>query len=138
MRPRAQIALVIACGAIAGGTVVAGCDSGDSDTAAAEATSSGMDSTAASPSSGGAAESTETIDIADFKYDPETVTVKAGAELTWTNSDAAAHTATADDSSFDTGDLDKGDSKSVTFDNAGSFTYYCRFHPFMKATVEVQ
>ena len=48
------------------------------------------------------------------------------------------HTATADDSSFDTGDLDKGDSKSVTFDKPGTFTYYCRFHPFMKATVEVQ
>ena len=64
--------------------------------------------------------------------------MKAGTEVTWTNSDDATHTATADDGSFDTGDLDKGDSKTVTFDEPGSFTYYCRFHPFMKATVEVQ
>ena len=83
-------------------------------------------------------QSTDKVRIADFKYAPETVTVTAGTEVTWTNSDDATHTATADDSSFDTGDLDKGDAKSVTFDQAGSFTYYCRFHPFMKATVEVQ
>ena len=86
----------------------------------------------------GSAAATDQIEIADFKYDPETVTVDAGTEVTWTNSDDAAHTATADDSSFDTGDLDQGDSNSVTFDEPGTFTYYCRFHPFMKATVEVQ
>ena len=137
MRPRGEIAVLLACGALVAGTAVAGCGSGDSaSNASAEPASTTTQSTASS--SGGAAESTDMIDIADFKYDPETVTVKAGAELTWTNSDDATHTATADDSSFDTGDLDKGDSKSVTFDKAGSFTYYCRFHPFMKATVEVQ
>ena len=85
-----------------------------------------------------AAQSTDKVDIADFAFDPETITVKAGTKVTWTNSDDATHTATADDGSFDTGDLDKGDSKSVTFDKPGTFTYYCRFHPFMKATVEVQ
>ncbi len=66
------------------------------------------------------------------------MTVEAGTEVNWTNSDDAPHTATADDESFDTGDLDKGDSGSVTFDQPGTFSYYCRFHPFMKATVEVQ
>lgn len=100
--------------------------------------STAADTTTAASSAGGAAESTDKIDISDFKFDPETVTVKAGTEVTWTNSDDAAHTATADDSSFDTGDMDKGDSASVTFDKPGTFTYYCRFHAFMKATVEVQ
>ena len=69
---------------------------------------------------------------------PEAVAVEAGTEVTWTNSDDATHTATADDSSFDTGDLNEGDWASVTFDEPGTFSYYCRFHPFMKATVEVQ
>ena len=111
---------------------VAGCGSDDSDSAAtAQAAATPTTTTMES-------ESTDKVEIADFKYAPETVTVKAGTEVTWTNSDDATHTATADDSSFDTGDLDKGDAKSVTFDQAGSFTYYCRFHPFMKATVEVQ
>ena len=126
--PRKAIALLVTCGALAG---TAGCG-GDDETTTAAAQSQPATSTTAT------AGPTGTIDIADFKYDPETVTVKAGSEVTWTNSDAAAHTATADDSSFDTGDLDQGDSKSVTFDKPGRFTYYCRFHPFMKATVAVQ
>jgi len=125
--PRKAIALLVTCGALAG---TAGCG-GDDETTAAQ-------SQPATESTTATAEPTDTIDIADFKYDPETVTVKAGSEVTWTNSDEAAHTATADDSSFDTGDLDQGDSKSVTFGKPGTFTYYCRFHPFMKASVEVR
>ena len=77
-------------------------------------------------------ESTDEIDIADFKFDPEAVTVEAGTEVTWTNGDEAPHTATADDGSFDTGTLDLDDSKPVTLDQPGTYSYYCRFHPFMK------
>ena len=128
MRSRAQIGLVL----VAGAALLAGCGSGDSDPATSAASAPTTTMTAA------AAESTDKVDVADFAFDPQTISVKAGTEVTWTNSDDATHTATADDGSFDTGDLDKGDSKSVTFDKAGSFTYYCRFHPFMKATVEVQ
>ena len=108
--------------------VFAGCGGDDSDS-----TTSAESASTASP-----AVSTAKIDVADFKYMPDAVTVEAGAEITWTNSDDAPHTATADDSSFDTGDLDRGDSASVTFEEPGTFSYYCRFHPFMKATVEVQ
>ena len=137
--PSNKIAVLIVSGALAGGMVAAGCGSDDdpgSTTTAATTSTQAEETTAAS--AGGAAESTDAIEIADFKYDPETVTVKAGTEVTWTNSDDAPHTATADDSSFDTGDLETGDSQSVTLDQPGTFSYYCRFHPFMKATVEVQ
>ena len=126
------IALLAAIGAIVAGTIVGGCGGDGSSTS----TSAGSSSTTAGAT--GSAAATDQIEIADFKYDPETVTVDAGTEVTWTNSDDAAHTATADDNSFDTGDLDQGDSNSVTFDEPGTFTYYCRFHPFMKATVEVK
>ena len=126
------IALLAAIGAIVAGTIVGGCGGDGSSTS----TSAGSSSTTAGAT--GSAAATDQIEIADFKYDPETVTVDAGTEVTWTNSDDAAHTATADDSWFDTGDLDQGDSNSVTFDEPGTFTYYCRFHPFMKATVEVK
>ena len=124
---RTAIALAGVMGAIA----FAGCGGDDSGSS----TSPESSSTAAAPTS---AESTDKIDISDFKYLPPAVTVEAGTKVTWTNSDDAAHTATADDSSFDTGDLDQGDSKTITFDEPGTFSYYCRFHPFMKATVEVQ
>jgi plastocyanin len=57
--------------------------------------------------------------------------------VTWTNQDFAPHTATADDGSFDTGRLDQGETGSVTFDQPGTYTYTCTFHPNMKGTVVV-
>lgn len=77
------------------------------------------------------------VDITNFKYLPETITVKAGSKVTWVNNDGAPHTATAGDT-FDTGNLEKGDSKSVTVDKAGSYSYVCEFHAFMKGTVVVE
>ena len=121
----------IACAGMAAVIAFAGCGGDGSGST----TSSGPASTAAAPA---AAESTGMIDIADFKYMPAAVTVSAGTKVTWTNSDDAAHTATADDDSFDTGDLDQGDSKTVTLDEPGTYSYFCRFHPFMKATIEVE
>ncbi len=133
-------AVVLAYAALAAGAAFAGCGSGEGDSmaSAAPAVAAGEQSSAGGEMSGGSAESTDRIDIADFKYDPETVTVKAGTEITWTNGDEAAHTATADDSSFDTGTLDLNDEGSASFDKPGTYSYYCRFHPFMEATVEVE
>ena len=71
-------------------------------------------------------------------FEPEEITVPAGTEVTFTNQDKAAHTATADDGSFDTEELGKGDSAQTTFDDPGTYTYFCRFHVFMKGTVEVE
>ena len=78
------------------------------------------------------------MEIVDFEYAPETLTVPAGTKVTWTNSDDAAHTATADDGSFDTDTLHQGDSAGVVLDEPGTYTYYCRFHAFMKATIEAE
>ena len=89
------------------------------------------------PESGGAAVQAATVDITDFTYAPVTVKVSKGGSVEWTNGDKAPHTATAEDDSFDTGNLKKGDSAKVTFDEPGTFTYICTFHPFMQATVEV-
>jgi plastocyanin len=79
-----------------------------------------------------------TVDIASFKYKPAEVTVRKGGRVRWTNSDSAAHTATADDRSFDTQTIDRGAAGMVTFTTAGTFPYHCDFHPFMKATVVVR
>jgi plastocyanin len=85
-----------------------------------------------------AARAQATVDIASFKYKPVTVAVRKGGRVRWTNSDSAAHTATADDRSFDTQTIDKGAARMVTFTTAGTFAYHCDFHPFMKATVVVK
>ena len=78
------------------------------------------------------------VEIADFEYAPEMLTVPAGTKVTWSNSDEASHTATADDGSFDTGTLRQGDEVGVVLDEPGTYSYFCRFHAFMKATVEVE
>jgi LPXTG-motif cell wall-anchored protein len=75
--------------------------------------------------------------ISDFKFTPSTVTVTAGESVTWTNSGPAAHSATADDGSFDTGILRKGTSGSHTFTRAGTYTFHCTPHPFMTGKVVV-
>jgi plastocyanin len=76
--------------------------------------------------------------IANFRYDPETITVEPGQPVTFVNSDVAPHTATADDEkSFDTGRLEIEDEGELTFDEPGTYGYFCDFHPFMRGTVEV-
>ena len=76
--------------------------------------------------------------ISDFKFSPKTVTVNEGDSVTFTNDGPTVHTATAEDGSFDTGNLNAGDSDTVTFDSAGTIAYICTPHPFMKGTVVVQ
>jgi len=77
------------------------------------------------------------VQIVGFQFEPATVEVEVGDSVTWTNGDEAPHTATADDGSFDTGTLEQGASGSVTFDTAGSFSYFCAIHPDMMGTVTV-
>ncbi len=73
-------------------------------------------------------------------FDPEPVEVEAGAKIEWVNDDDANHTATSDDgSSFDTGNLDAGQtSEPITLDKPGEYTYVCAVHPYMHGTVEVK
>jgi amicyanin len=78
------------------------------------------------------------VDIFNYKFDPETVTVKAGTTVVWTNKDEIPHTVASSDKSFPgSPGLDTGDSYSYTFTKAGSYDYYCTLHPFMKGKVIV-
>ena len=78
-----------------------------------------------------------TVDIASFKYKPETVTVAKGTKVTWVNQDKAGHTATFT-GGLDTDRLEKGDRKALTFDKPGRFPYVCAFHAFMTGVVVVK
>ena len=101
---------------------------------------SGTSSTgAAANANAGAAGAETTVDISNFKFVPATITVKQGAQLTVTNKDSTAHTATADSGgAFDTGDINPGSSKTVTLSKAGRFAYHCTIHPFMHGVIVVQ
>jgi plastocyanin len=59
--------------------------------------------------------------------------------VTWTNSDTAPHTATAQDREvLQSGTLNPGVSYSQIFDQPGTFDYFCEFHANMKGTIIVQ
>ena len=77
------------------------------------------------------------VEIEDFAYDPDPVTVAAGGKVTWINRDSEPHTATAEDGSFDTGSLDEGKLGSESFKEPGTYAYICSIHPDMHGTVEV-
>ena len=76
--------------------------------------------------------------VRDFAFAPGSVTVDVGDTVTWTNEGPTPHTATADDGSFDTGVFEAGESRSHTFDQAGTFQYFCQPHPQMRGTVTVR
>jgi amicyanin len=78
------------------------------------------------------------VTIADFSFTPATITVNAGDTVTWNNNGPTPHSATSTNGAFDTGILRKGQSGSHTFDEAGTYSYFCTPHPYMKATVVVQ
>lgn len=77
------------------------------------------------------------VTIADFSFTPASVTIHVGDTVTWTNHGPSAHTATANNGSFNTGVLQKGQSASHTFTTAGTVTYICSIHPFMHGTIVV-
>ena len=95
----------------------------------------GADTSNATPSVG---TKSEAVAMRDFAFTPGNLQVPVGATVTFTNDDAAPHTATAQDGSWDTGLLNKGESKAITFDKAGDFEYYCTVHPAMIARLTVR
>ncbi|HZU14027.1 MAG TPA: cupredoxin family copper-binding protein [Chloroflexota bacterium] len=83
---------------------------------------------------------TATVTIRNFAFAPATLTIAAGTTVTWMNADSVAHTSTSDPGdamSWDSGSISPGSSFSLTFTQAGTFTYHCSIHPFMKGTIIV-
>lgn len=71
-------------------------------------------------------------------YIPSTLTVSTGKTVVWFNGDTAAHTVTSTTNAFDSGDMASGATYQFTFNTAGSYDYYCTYHPFMKGAIVVQ
>jgi len=89
------------------------------------------------PGGGAHAAASASVTMGDFFFSPASVTVAVGDTVSWRNTGEAPHNATADDGSFSTPDLNKGQSASHTFSQAGTFSYICTIHPNMKGTVRV-
>ena len=76
-------------------------------------------------------------------YLPSIITINQGQQVTWSNEDAAFHTVTSglyDEPSdlFDSGHLDPEQKFIVSFDEPGTFDYFCTLHPWMAGKVIVE
>ena len=73
------------------------------------------------------------------------MTINRGATVTWENPDIAAHTTTSFKGSisgivgleWDSGLIAKNQSYSHTFDEAGTYDYFCTVHPWMEGKIIV-
>jgi len=83
-------------------------------------------------------------ETADGCFIPSPVTINVGGIVTWENNDTAAHTATGGSATegpsgvFDSSLIMAGSSFSHTFEDAGTFDYFCMVHPWMVGAVIVE
>jgi alcohol dehydrogenase (cytochrome c) len=79
-----------------------------------------------------------TVDVVDYLYQPQQVQVPRGTTVNFNNAGTIPHTATAQDNTWDTGDIAPGQVGAVTFDAVGTWIYSCTPHPWMIGKLVVQ
>src|SRR5437660_290923 len=83
---------------------------------------------AACGGAGGSSPSGPMVTVLDNEFSPKQIHINAGDTLTWVNNGQVAHTVTADDNKFDSGNIDTGKTYSHTFTTPGTYAYYCALH----------
>ncbi|MFL5895880.1 MAG: plastocyanin/azurin family copper-binding protein [Thermoleophilaceae bacterium] len=78
------------------------------------------------------------VNIIFQAFSPSQLDVLPGETVQWTNVSDRRHTVTADDGSFDSGDVFGGDTFSEKFDAQGAYAYHCRVHAGMVGEVDVR
>ena len=79
------------------------------------------------------------IEIRDFHFNPETIRVKSGAQITWINKDEEPHTVVSVEKQFKKSQpLDTDQSFTVTMGAPGTYSYFCSVHPKMTGTIIVE
>ncbi len=76
--------------------------------------------------------------IRNLAYQIPNIQVSPGTTVVWINEDAVPHTVTSEQGVFGSELMNQGQTYTRTFDQAGTFPYYCTPHPFMKGTVVVR
>ena len=76
------------------------------------------------------------INIQNFSFTPQTLTVKTGTTVVWTNNDSTVHQIKS--ATFNSSQLSKGQTFSFTFNDKGTFDYICSIHPSMTGKIIVE
>ncbi len=89
-----------------------------------------------------------TVSLRNIAFDPQSITIQAGQTVRWTNDEVVTlHTVTSGSSGddgagalFDSGIFQPGQSFEHTFNEPGTFVYFCELHPtsMFDATVIVE
>ena len=92
--------------------------------------------TAPQPSAG----STDSVTavVQDFMFRPARLEIAAGTTVVWTNGGQVIHTVSAEDGSFDSGPIEVGQPRGITFSRPGTYSFHCTPHPFMRGEVVVR
>lgn len=78
------------------------------------------------------------VTIQNLAFNSNDITVKKGTTVTWTNQDSIAHNVVSSGSgSLGSELLAQGESYSFTFNETGTFNYFCEPHPQMVGSVTV-
>jgi len=78
------------------------------------------------------------IEIKDFAFNPQTLTVKSGEKVTWINRDEEPHTVVSVEKQFKKSTaLDTDQTFTITTGAPGTYTYFCSVHPKMTGTIVV-
>ena len=78
------------------------------------------------------------VNIDQFAFYPQRITVKAGTTVTWINEDDVPHTVASSIKFFKSKALDTADKFSFTFTTPGTYDYFCSVHPHMTGAVVVE
>ncbi len=81
---------------------------------------------------------TAEVEIANGKFNPETITVPVGTKVIWVNRDDVRHWVTSDSGIPDTASIPLGARMSFTFEKPGTYPYYDLTYKDQKGTVIVQ
>ena len=74
----------------------------------------------------------------NITYLQSRIEITVGSTIEWKNNDPLAHTVTATDKSFDSGNIMPGQTWKHTFTKPGTYSFYCTPHPFMKGVIVVR
>jgi plastocyanin len=136
------IALIMASACSAGGADPEPSTTEAPATTAAASTTLGASTTIAASTTAGGGAATTSVGVSDFAFSPSTVTISVGDSVAWNLTDGT-HTTTSgtapDGDGLWSETLDPNAPFTFTFEEAGEYPYFCRFHPdFMTGMVIVE
>jgi plastocyanin len=117
-------------GTLASAALLGACGGPDSSSGSTTTSTAAGSTSSTAPNFGAAA----SVDLKDIRFQPGTVTVKAGQEVRWLWRENIPHNVVGE--GFKSATQDKGEFRH-TFDKAGTYKYTCTLHSGMVGTVKV-